>query len=82
MDNKDNKVFCLRCNKEIEYKLIETDTHTKYNGQDVNYKRQDAICPTCGAYLTGTIPELFDVNFQRVEAIVRKGGNKDGDSSN
>lgn len=82
MDNKDNKVFCLRCNKEIEYKLIETDTHTKYNGQDVNYKRQDAICPDCGAYLTGTIHALFDVNFQRVWAIVRKGGNKDGDSSN
>ena len=82
MDNKDNKIFCLRCNKEIEYKLIETDAHTKYNGQDVNYKRQDAICPDCGAYLTGTIPALFDVNFQRVWAIVRKGGNKDGDSSN
>lgn len=75
------KIFCPRCNKEVEYKVIETDTHTVYQGQNIEYKRKDIVCPDCGNYFTMMLPDIFKENFNRIWEIIRKEKKTDDDSS-
>ncbi|KLU74246.1 hypothetical protein [Clostridium botulinum] len=55
--NKENKAFCTKCNKIVNYK-IRKDVIKKYKGVKVNVKENIAVCSECSE-------DIFIIDLER-----------------
>ena len=64
------KKYCIHCQQEIMYNIIEKSVTAVVRGRTVTYMSQAAICPNCGSELY--IPQIHDTNLDRLDTAYKK----------
>lgn len=64
------KKYCIHCNQEIIYNVIEKEDTAVMRGKRGKYIYKAAICSNCGSELY--VPQIHDEDLDRLEAVYKK----------
>ncbi len=64
------KRYCIHCNQEVSYNVVEKMTTKIIRGKNVSYMSKSAICPNCSKEIY--VPEISDRNLERKIAAYKK----------
>lgn len=62
---KERKTFCVDCNQEVEYNLVQTRWEASWDGISFWYNELEAFCPICGEEVY--VGEINDINHETRE---------------
>lgn len=67
---KERKTFCVDCNQEVEYNLVQTRWEASWNGVSFWYNELEAFCPICGEEVY--VGEINDINHETRERAYKE----------